>query len=109
MNTKERQIIQGSNDKKFGTEAKKIRWQTLCIETKDYPDKPKSLITGTVECIYPTGDIAFKKIDKMQIWYQDTNKVVDCKLPDVYKIAKKIVIRREIIASVLYLDELEEE
>jgi hypothetical protein len=108
MDGKERQIIQGTNDKLHGTEAKKIKWESICVETKDYPDRPKSLITGTVQFIYPTGDISFERITKIEIWNQDTGKVVECKIPEVYKKAKKVVIRREIIAAVLYLEELPE-
>ena len=90
-----------------GQDWKAPRWKTICIETKDSPHKPRSLITGEVECIFGTGDICFKKIIKIELWYPETDKVEEIKIPSVYLKAKKHTFRREIIASLIYLEELE--
>ena len=92
----------------YGFEYKKIRWNKICIQTKERPSKPTQLIEGEVQSIYPTGDIAFKKITKILTWNIEENIIKEIKIPEIYKQAKKIVFRREIIANVLYLEELKE-
>ena len=109
MNRKERAIITGTNDKKHGTEAKKIKWEIITVETKEHPEKPKALITGKVMYIYPTGDIAFSEITKIQLWNMEADTVKKVKIPEPYKTCEKIVIRREIIATVLYVKKQDEE
>ena len=84
------------------------KWKTVCIETKEHPTKPTSLITGEVLFFHPTGDIVFSQITKMQLWNKMEDEITQIQIPDVYKDAKKIVIRREIVAKVIYLEELEE-
>jgi len=108
MKTSERKEITETNEKKFGTEFKKTKWHIITVETKDSPDKPKSFITGEVAWIYPTGDIAFNKVTDVSLWYPETNKFVKLDIPSYYKAAKKITIRREIIATVLYIEEEKE-
>jgi hypothetical protein len=103
---KGKEQIQGKFEKDTGRVAKKIKWETICVETKEHPEKPKVLITGVVDCIYPTGDIAFQEVTSIQHWTPVTGALEDVVIPSQYKDAKKVVIRREIIAAVLYLKEL---
>lgn len=108
MEKKEREKLENNYEKYSGEKTKSIKWKRICIETKNQPNEPKSLITGDVSCIYPTGDIAFSKIEKMELWNTEENEVLEVAIPDQYKKAKKIVFRREIIASTIYLEEREE-
>lgn len=107
MKTAERMKIEKENMEKHGTEAKKIRWKIITVETKEHPEKPKALITGEVACIYPTGDIAFHKITRMQLWDMEKNTILEVTIPEIYQNAKKICIKREIIATLLYIEEAE--
>ena len=70
MKGEEREKIQEKFEKETGGDHKKIKWEIICIETKDQPHMPKSMITGEVSLIYPTGDIVFKKILKMELWVE---------------------------------------
>lgn len=86
-------------------EPKKIRWEIITIETREVPEKPKALITGEVLCIYPTGDVAFKAVHSIHMWNMQKDTFKEVKVPEPYQKAKKIVIRREIIAAMLYIKE----
>ena len=108
MKTKVKKELRESYKEDKGEEFKRIRWETITVETKEHPIKPKALITGTVQAIYPDGDVAFSKITKVQTWNMETDTIKDIKIPSVYMEAKKVVIRREIIAAVIYVKELAE-
>jgi hypothetical protein len=106
MNATERIETTKKFEENMGMEAKKIKWKIITVETKDSPNKPKSMIKGEVAFIYPTGDIMFSKILAIDLWYPEENKMKSVDIPKHYKEAKKICIRREIVAAVLYNEEL---
>src|SRR5690348_10772889 len=105
MKSAERKEAQQGFEKATGQAFKKTRWKVLTVQTKEHPSKPGMLITGELACIFPTGDIAFSKILKMQTWEPQSNLIQEVAIPEIYKTAKKIDIRREIIAATLYIEE----
>ena len=80
------------------------------MEVKPTEDKPILLIEGEMSFIHPSGDLVLSKITKITSWKpkSETNEFEELKIPDIHTKAKKITIKSDTIATILYIEELKQ-